>query len=83
MIKLEEEGERLALLEGNDGKESIASESQIESGVASSVPMAGFEEFFQTVSACSAGYNAAPAARCFGRVHLFIKLPHPEQGRAV
>ena len=42
VVKLEEEGEGLALLEGNDGKEGIARESQIEGGLGSSMPVPVF-----------------------------------------
>lgn len=42
VVKLEEEGQGLALLEGNDGKEGIARESQIESGLGSSMPVPVF-----------------------------------------
>lgn len=42
VVKLEEVGEGLALLEGNDGQEGIASECQIQSGAGSSMPVAVF-----------------------------------------
>jgi hypothetical protein len=42
VVKLEEVGEGLALLEGNDGKEGIAGECQIESGPGSSMPVPVF-----------------------------------------
>ncbi len=42
VVKLEEVGEWLALLEGNDGKQGIASEGQIESGLGSSMPVPVF-----------------------------------------
>jgi len=42
VVNLEEVGEGLALLEGNDGKQGIARERQIESGLGSSMPVPVF-----------------------------------------
>ena len=42
VVKLEEVGERLALFEGNDRKQGIAREGEIQSGLGSSVTMAVF-----------------------------------------
>ena len=42
VVKLEEVGEGLALLEGDDGKQGIAGEGQIESGLGSSMPVPVF-----------------------------------------
>ena len=42
VVEFEEVGERFALLEGNDGKQGIARECQIESGLGSSMPMPVF-----------------------------------------
>ena len=39
VIKFEEVSERLTLLEGNDGKEGVASEGQIQSCFGSSMPL--------------------------------------------
>lgn len=42
VVKFEKVGEGLALLEGNDGKQGIASEGQIESGLGSAMPVPVF-----------------------------------------